>query len=317
MGIVGLGAISTRFATVLQGVEGVELAAVAARDQVHAQGFARQFKAKKTFDNYRDLIKDEEVAAVYIGLTNQWHFELSKLCLENHKAVLCEKPMVTSQKEAEELVSLAAKNRTLLMEALWTRCLPAFQKAKEWIKLGRIGQVKLISANFCFKTDFDPKSRLFDPALAGGSLYDVGVYPIHLATGIMGKYPEVITGSAKILPSGVDESASIHLQFPNGTQADLTCGFTVDSMGAASIFGSQGHLVLDNCYGPQRCELFNEENQKIDLFSEPVPDGFIYEIRHFLNLFRIGKLESDLIPWKDSIACAKIIDELRNQWGLT
>lgn len=315
-GIVGLGSISTRFSKVLKTVEGVTITAVAAQDQARSDAFAKRFGANKAYRKYLDVIEDKDVDIVYIGLTNNYHYEITKLCLENHKAVLCEKPLVTTQKEAEELVALAIRNQTLLMEAMWTRCMPAFQKAREWVKLGRIGQVKLITANFCYKKEYDPGNRQYNPRLAGGSLFDVGVYPIDFTTGILAEYPKSVNGLAKISPSGVDELAVFSMSFASGALANLTCGFNVKANGEAAIYGTQGHLILDNCFGPQKCELFDEDNRLIEVFEEPVPDGFIYQISHCTDLFRHGKLESDLIPWQDTIASSGIFDALRKQWGL-
>ncbi len=315
-GIVGLGSISNRFATVLNGVESVELTAVASRDWARTDAFAQKFGAKKACQSYLDVITDDQVDIVYIGLTHNFHYGIIKMCLENHKAVLCEKPLVTTQKDARELVALAGTNQILLMEALWTRCMPAFQKAKEWVGEGRIGKVKLITADFCYKKDYDPNTRQFNPKLAGGSLFDVGVYPIDFATGILAEHPENVTGLAKISPSGVDESAVLALSFAGGALASLTCGFNVRAVGEADIYGTQGHIVLDNCFGPKKCDLYNEGNSLVERFEEPVHDGFVYQIRHCADLFRHGKLESDLIPWQDTIACAGIFDSLRNQWGL-
>jgi predicted dehydrogenase len=315
-GIVGLGSISNRFATVLNEVDGVELTAVASRDQARTDAFAQKFGAKKARQSYLDVITDDNVDIIYVGLTHNFHYGIIKLCLEHHKAVLCEKPLVTTQKDARELVALAGTNQILLMEALWTRCMPAYQKAREWVRQGRIGQVKLITANFCYKKDYDPNNRQFNPKLAGGSLFDVGVYPIDFATGILAEYPENVTGLAKISPSGVDESSVLSLSFAGGALASLTCGFNVRATGDAIVYGTQGRLVLDNCFGPQKCTLYDGSNSLVERFEEPVPDGFIYQIRHCADLFRHGRLESDLIPWQDTIACAEIFDTLRTQWGL-
>lgn len=315
-GIVGLGSISTRFASVLNTVEGVELTAVASRDQARSDAFAQKFGAKKAYHNYLDVITDDEVDIVYDGLTHNFHYEITKLCLEHGKGILCEKPFVTTQKDAEELVALARENKTLLMEALWTRCMPAFQKAKEWVKAGKIGQVKLITANFCFKIDYDPEHRLFNPKLAGGSLFDAGVYPIGFALGILDEHPDSVNGLAKLCPTGVDESASMSMSFASGALASLSCGFTTNASREANIYGTEGHIFVDECVGPQKCELFDNENNLSERFEEPAEDGFIYQIRHCADLFRRGKLESDLIPWRDTVACAGIFDSLRKQWGL-
>ena len=316
-GILGLGHISTRFASVLKTVEGVELGGVAAREPSRATAFAREFGAKRACRNYLELIEDPDVDIVYIGLTTNLHYEFARLCLEHKKAVMCEKPLVTTEKEALELTSLAEKNHTLLMEAMWTRCLPAFQCARKWVKEGRIGAVRLITANFCFNLGFyDPAARFYDPKLAGGSLFDVGVYLLDFASGILDEYPQQVQGLARITPSHVDAAASLSLIYPGGALASLNCAVDVRAAEETAIHGSQGRILLENCYGPKTCALFDEKGELLERFEDPEPDGFAHQIRHAADLFRRGELQSDLIPWQDSIACARTFDELRRQWGL-
>jgi predicted dehydrogenase len=315
-GIIGLGTISNRFATVLKTVKGVELTAVASRDLARSEAFAQKFGAKKAVASYQDVINDPEVDIVYDGLTHNFHFEMTKLCLENHKAVLCEKPLVTNLKDATELVTLARANHTLLMEALWTRCMPAFQKAREWIKDGKIGEVKLVAAHFNIKIDYNPEARLYNPKLAGGALFDLGVYPVEFTTGILGEYPVAVSGEALVAPTGVDAADSISMRFASGAMASLSCGVNVSTPRTAVVYGTKGHIVLDECVGPQKAELFNTKGRRLEKFHKPVADGFVYQIEHCSELFRSGKLESDLIPLADTLACADIFDKLLGQWGI-
>jgi predicted dehydrogenase len=315
-GIIGLGTISNKFADAVNKVDNVELMAVAARDQTRADVFAKKYKAKKAYGSYADIISDPNVDIIYIGVTHNFHFDIVKECLNNHKAVLCEKPLVLTKKEAEELAALAQKNNTLLMEAMWTRCLPAYRKAQEWVREGRIGEVKLISANFHFAGKYDPESRLYNPKLAGGSLFDLGVYPIEFSTGILAENPVSVTGVAKIAPTKVDESAAVSMIFPGGALASFSCGFTTHAYDAAWIYGTTGKIAVENCCGPMKAELFDGKDKRIAKFEEREPNGFVYETRHCADLFREGNLQSDLIPWLDTITCAGVFDTLRKQWGL-
>jgi predicted dehydrogenase len=315
-GIIGLGRISNRFAKVLKTAKGVDLVAVASRDQARSDAFARKYGAKRAYDQYTDVINDPEVDIVYDGLTNNFHYEMTKRCLQNQKAVLCEKPFVTSQKDALELTELARKQNTFLMEAMWTRCMPGFKQAKAWVKEGRIGEVILITAAFNYLGEWDPQSPIYNPELGGGSLFDVGVYPIEFATGILGERPAAVNGQAIIAPTGVDAAASFSMRFNSGALASLSCGFLANTANDAVIYGSEGRIELDSCYRPMEVDLFNNRGQRTARFNKPVPDGFIYQIEHSAECFRAGKLESDLIPWQDTIDCAGIFDELRGQWGI-
>jgi predicted dehydrogenase len=315
-GIIGLGKISSRFANVLNTVEGVELAAVASSDLERTKKFAKEFKAQKALSSYEEVINDPGVDVVYIGLTHNFHFEYTKKCLEAHKPVLCEKPLVITQPQALELVNLAKTNQTFLMEAMWTRCMPAYLKAQEWIKYGRIGQVKLITANFSYHAPYDPDHRIFSKETQGGSLYDVGIYPIDFAMGIVGDHPQSVTGSVQLAPNGVDEAAAFSMKFSGGALANLACGFNVRAMEEAYIYGTQGRIILNNCYGPQTAILCDENGNELEKFKKPVPDGFEYQIRHCAELLRAGKIESDLIPWKDTIASTAVFDNLDKLWGI-
>lgn len=313
-GIIGLGAIASRFAGVLNTMEGMTLAAVASKDKVKAENFAAKYGSKKAYDNYLQLIKDEEVDVIYVALTHNFHHEIVKLCLNNNKAVLCEKPFVTNKRDAEELVALSKEKNILLMEAMWTRCIPTFRKAKEWIAKGRIGKVKLVNASFCFNIPFNAEHRLFNPKLAGGSLYDAGVYPIEFATGILGENPTTVNGVASICETGVDDFVAMSMSFKSGALATLSCGLTANTSQDAYVYGTTGHVVVYNFLGSKKCELYDESNNIIETFEEKFEDGFTYQINHFTDLYKTGKIESDLIPLGDTVACAGIFDELLAQW---
>jgi predicted dehydrogenase len=315
-GIIGLGGIAERFAKVLSSAEGASLAAVASRDRARSEAFARKYGAAKAHDGYLDLILDPEVDAVYIALTHNLHYEYAKACLENGKALLCEKPLVTTRADAESLAAISRSRGLLLMEAMWTRCLPAVRKAKAWVEEGRIGSVKLIEAAFCSKAPYDPKSRLFDPKLAGGGLFDLGVYPIEFATGILGEDPTAVSGAASIGETGVDCFASMSLGFPGGAVASLACGLTARAPLDARVCGDSGSIVVYDFYGSRKCELLDAAGKREEVFEGDFEDGFIFEIEHFIALYRAGRIESDLIPLSDSIACAGVFDTLMSQWGL-
>lgn len=314
-GIIGLGGIATRFASVLNSVEGIELISVASSDKTKAEVFANKFGAKKSYNSYVDLVNDAEVDVVYIALTHNLHFEAVKLCLNNKKGVLCEKPLSLNKKDIDELTALSKEKNVLLMEAMWTRFVPAFKKAKVWVNKGKIGDVKLINASFCFDVPFDPENRLFNPKLAGGSLFDAGVYPIEFTTGILGENPTLVNGFCKIGKTGVDEFVTMNMSFESGTLATLSCGFTTNTNKDATIYGTNGHIVVYDFIGSRKSELYDKENKLVECFEEDFVDGFIYEIKHFEDLYRNKKTESDIIPFKDTIACAGIFDELMNQWG--
>lgn len=312
--ILGPGSISRRFAKVLNTAEGARLAAVASASSLErAENFAREFGADSYYGSYEELLRQPDIDAVYIGLTHNFHYDAIKLSLEHGKAVLCEKPMVTTEAEAKELTEMARSRGLLLMEAMWTRCLPAFRQARQWIADGRIGQTHLVQASFSFNVPFDPEHRLYNPALAGGGLFDAGVYPIEFASGILGENPNQTTGTLQIGATGVDEMAAMSLAYPSGALASLSCGLRTKTDWDGRVYGSSGSVIVRDFLMTKRSELYDAEGQLVDQFDDDFDDGFIYQINHFLSLLEAGRIESDLIPHRDTIACAAVFDQLLSQ----
>lgn len=312
-GIIGLGVIARRFANVLRTAEGTALTAVASREMERSEKFAAEYGAAKAYDTYMDLLQDEEVDIVYVALTHNFHYDIVKKCIQSGKAVLCEKPFVTSQKDADELIELAREKQVLLMEAMWTRCIPAFQKAKEWVAGGVIGKPQLVQAAFCFRFPFDKEHRLFNPDLAGGSLYDAGVYPLEFATGILGENPVTVNGITHRCSTGVDDFVVMNLGFESGALASLSCGVNANVSQDAYVYGTEGHIVVYDFLGSHKCERYDADNQLAECFEVDFEDGFLYEIMHICELFREKKLESPLIPLEDTRACAGMFDILTKQ----
>ncbi|MCI8442745.1 MAG: Gfo/Idh/MocA family oxidoreductase [Provencibacterium sp.] len=315
-GIIGLGKIASRFARVLGQSESGELFAAAARDADRAAHFAGEYGAKRSYGSYSELIQDPEVELVYIAVPHNFHYDLIKECLLNGKGVLCEKPMVLTRDKAKVLCSLAKKKNLFLMEAMWTRCLPAVRRAAEWAQSGKIGDIKLIDAAFCFRSEFDPASRLFNPALAGGALYDVGVYPLMFAMDIAGEIPAETAGFASMCPTGVDDCNALLLRFSGGALALIRSASSVLMPPDAVIYGTKGHIRLPNFYRAESAELYESGGRLLECYEAPFVDGFLYEIEHAAQLFREGKIESERVPWQDTIACAGIFDEMREKWGI-
>lgn len=312
-GIIGLGYIAHRFAKVLNTVEGVELAAVASTDPERAKNFAEEFGAERFYADYESIVKDPMVDVIYIAQTHDLHYEIIKLCLNNSKGVICEKPMVLTEKQAVEVTKLAGTKKVLLMEAMWSRFIPTFKKAKEWLADGRIGTVKLVQASFCFDFPYDPAHRLYNPKLAGGSLYDAGVYPIEFTTGILGENPVEVKAVATHCESGVDDFVAMSLKFESGVVASLSCGLRASTKQNAFIYGDEGYVIVYDFLGSKKAELYNNENHLIEVFVADFEDGFIYQIQHFAQLYKNGQLESPVVPHKDNIATSAIFEAIKKQ----
>jgi predicted dehydrogenase len=226
-GILGCGKIAKKFAADLQWVKNAQLIAVGAREQTTADAFAKDFPAKYKHNSYQSLVENPEVDVIYVATPHALHHEHVMLCLRHKKAVLCEKAFAINYHEAKEMIDFAHSQKVFLMEAFWTRFLPHYQKTKELIAQGKIGNIKYIHAEFGFRPTPPIAQRIYDPALGGGSLLDIGVYPVFLALDLLGK-PDRIRASMVAAPSGVDDQCSIQFQYNTGSVAHLFSTFAAN-----------------------------------------------------------------------------------------
>lgn len=312
-GIMGLGGIAHRFAKALKMVDAIELTGVASSDINRARQFAGEYGVRTYYGDYQSLAADPLVDVIYIAQTHDRHYELIKLCIEHGKGVLCEKPMVLTKQHAVEISQLSKQHNVLVMEAMWSSFLPTFQKAKEWIAEDRIGTVKLVQASFCYNFPYDPKHRLYNPQTAGGSLYDAGVYPIEFTTNLLGEQPVTVKAAATFCETGVDDYIAISMKFQSGALASLSCGLRAKTSQDAYVYGSHGHIVVREFLSSHKIELYDNEGQLSDTYEASFAEGFCFEIEHFAELFRNGKIESDIMPLANNIGTAAIFDDIMNQ----
>lgn len=310
-GILGPGNIARRFADALSRCEDAKLYAVAsASDAGRAAAFAKEFGAEHAFGSYDRLLDDKNVQAVYIATVNTTHKELIKKCAAAGKPVLCEKPCVLTEADAAELQALSERNGSLIMEAMWTAFLPATFTVKKWIADGRIGSLKGMSLSFAFKGDRSSR-RLYERKLAGGGMYDVGVYCIEYAMELTGAYP-VRCESISAPQNGVDEYGVLLMRFPGDIIADCKYGVGFYAGGDAYIYGDNGRIFVPEFWSGGRCELYGEDGSLKDSYTDPEENRFIYEIRHFNRLVREGKTMSDIMTLEKTRACAAVFDKIRS-----
>lgn len=316
-GIIGAGHISSKFAKALNSLENTELTAIASRDLIKAKEFANRFHIKKAYGSYDDIINDPEIDVIYIGTPHTEHRSNAELCITNGKAVLCEKPFAVNFKEAEFLISLAKYKDVFLMEAMWTKFLPATKVVKQWIDNKVIGDVKYINISFGFRVEFDPFNRLFNPSLGGGALLDVGVYPISYVIHLMGKLPDKVVSSAYIGKSNVDEMNIIALHYSEGMLANISSAITANTGNDAVIIGEKGKIVVPNFWTAESAELYDESGKLIDTFLQPfTSNGYVYEVEEVNRCIQEGKKQSDIIPHAATLDIMKILDGIRADWGL-
>ncbi|HEX7901007.1 MAG TPA: Gfo/Idh/MocA family oxidoreductase [Planctomycetota bacterium] len=309
-GILGTGRIAGTFAEALAVLPEMELAAVGSRSAGSAKEFAAKHKVPRAHESYEALAKDD-VDAVYVATPHPCHRENAILCLRAGKAVLVEKPFAMNEREAREMVDVARKERRFLMEAMWTHFLPAIVRAEALVKKGAIGELLMVQADFGFRAPFDPKGRLFDPALGGGSLLDVGVYPVSLATRLLGE-PAKIQSAAVLGKTGVDEQASMILEYAGGAQAVLSSAIRCETGHAAVLSGTEGRIRIEAPFWKSQKLMVKEE--AVDLPFRG--NGYTHQALEVARCLVEGELESPRMSHAFSLSVMRTLDALRRPWGL-
>jgi predicted dehydrogenase len=314
-GIIGPGRIAGSYCRALEQSPGSKIYAIASRDEHRAQEFAKQFKAEVWYGSYDALAKDQNVDVIYIATPHSFHEQQALLCLQHKKPVVCEKPLALSAASAKRIIAASKSNKTFLMEGMWSRFNPAIIKAKELIDDGAIGQVRHLTADFGFQKPYDPKSRLYDPALAGGAILDVGVYPLFLALYLLGR-PEDISASAQLAPTGVDESCAIALKYADGVMAQLFCSMLVETKKEAVISGTKGMILIHTpWYKSMGLTLIRNNNEeKIALPYNG--NGFEFQVDEVNRCLAEGLVESPLLNHDFMIMKAEVSDEIIRQSGV-
>jgi predicted dehydrogenase len=309
-GIIGAGKIARKFAHDFQFTKNGILYAVASRSTEKAQVFASEFQITKTFGSYHDLFNDPEVDALYIATPHNFHFENSMEALQSGKAVLCEKPITIGLQEWEQLEETAKTSGRFLMEAMWSYFLPTIRKAQEWIDSGRIGKILHLKCDFGFPAKYDPKGRLFNPALAGGSLYDIGIYPLAMAQLFLGKDYQALDVHVKKAPTGVDDDLIMILDYPGAT-ATLASSFRCKLPNCAFIIGEKGMIKIPDFWKSEDCYLYDHEKEIEHFHDGRKGFGYEFEIQAATDSILAGEQASDTMPWVYSRNLQEMMEEVR------
>jgi len=314
-GFIGTGAIANRFIEGLMQVPDAYLAAVSSRTYERAKGFADKYNAK-VYRTTEELIADEDVDIVYVATPHTVHMENTLMAVSMGKPVLCEKPMAPNAQMSAEMANAARKKKVYLMEAMWTRFFPAMKKVRQWLTEGRIGKVQFVTADFGYCEDEDPSKIIFDPNTAGGSLLDVGIYPIAFAFMVFGKRPDRITGVSDMTSTGVDAAMGCTLGFEGGGIALLYSAMNAETPQVAEIIGQRGRIAIPQFWSPREAYLYIDGKLEESFKGDHMGEGYQFEIAVVQDDIRNGRLENELMPLDESIAVAEVMDELRRQWGL-
>jgi len=314
-GILGPGSIAISFANGLTSVSGATLQAVGSRTQEKADKFGAEHNAPNRHGSYEALAADPEVDAIYISTPHPQHKDAALLCLRHGKAVLVEKPFAVNAAEAEEMIAEARAQDVFLMEAMWSRFFPAMDHLKKILADGIIGQPRMLLADFGFRTGVNPEGRLFAPAMAGGGLLDVGIYPLSLASFLFGEATQAV-GVADMGETGVDEQAALSLLYKNGEVAALTCGTRTNTPHGATILGTEGSIQLAEPFWKPSTMTIKAGDKTEEVTIPFTGQGMNYEAEEVGNCLRAGKTESDKLPLSETLSLMKTMDSLRSQWGL-
>ncbi len=316
-GILGTGSIANKFATGLQAVADADLIAIGSRAQGTADAFADKYGAPKRHASYEALAGDSEVDAIYISTPHTFHKDNSILCLEAGKAVLCEKPFAINATEAEMVIQCARNHDRFLMEAMWTRFLPVLIQVRQWLADGEIGDVRMVTADFGFRAGVNPDGRLFNPALGGGGLMDVGIYPISLASMVFGVQPSRIKALAEIGETAVDEQAAMIFSYDTGALASLWTGIRTSTPQEATILGTDGQIRIESPFWDAKTATLSVDgNDPVHIEPPRSGNGYNYEAIEVGRCLRAGKKESDTMPLDETLAVIKTLDTVREQVGL-
>lgn len=315
-GILGCGRIAGNFAEAIQHAPGAVLAAAGSRTIENANKFADRFGIPARYGSYEQLAAAKDVDAIYVATPHPMHSADSILCINHGKAVLTEKPFTINTPQAQAIIDAAHSAGVFVMEAHWTRFLPMMAEVRRIVSAGEIGDLRSVQADFGFRAEFDPAGRLFDLALGGGALLDVGCYCVSLAVMLMGA-PDRVNGVAEIGSTGVDEQATMSLGYPDGKIAILSTAVRTNTQQEAVICGTTGRIHIHSpWWKPSAITLIQDGKEKRNLDLPVTGNGFCYQISEVMSCIHSGKLESEIMPHQQTLEIMQIMDELRSQWGV-
>ena len=315
-GIIGLGKIAEKFASDLLLSEKAMLHAVASRSLEKAKQFSAKHNAQNYYDSYEQLAQDSEVDIIYIATPHSFHFENTMMCLKHNKNVLCEKPIGIDMQQSQKMFDEAKSKNLFLMEGLWTRFIPATQKFIELLNQEVIGDLLFIRADFGFKADFDPESRVYKKELGAGSLLDIGIYPVYLSLLTLG-IPKDIKVAARFTSTEVDSYCSMLFDYNNLAKASLESTIEADTPIEAYIYGTKGHIKLHSRFHhTEKITVFINGQLKEEFEIPYTGNGYLHEIEEVNNCLLNGYKESSKLTHQTSMDLITILDRVRKEIGI-
>ncbi len=316
VGILGAGVIAGTVCDTLNKLEAFEPYAVASRDAERAKSFAEKYGCTKYYGSYEELANDPEVELIYIATPHSHHAEQAKLCIEAGKPVLVEKAFSYNAASAEEVLKLAVEKKIFCGEAMWIRFLPMYKMLRMNLDKGVIGTVTDIHLSLGY--DLKAVDRLKDPALAGGAMLDLGVYPLNIITMLTDSAPAAVSGMCAKLESGVDAQTSLHFRLQKGGMAEcfVTMMYQPDNRGL--IYGSNGYIEIDNINNPEAFRIYNKNHNLVAEITPPDSQisGYEYEFIAARDAIITGKPYAQEMPHTETLRILMMIDSLRKSWKI-
>ena len=315
-GILAPGKMAAKFTKGLKLLDNAELYAVGSRNYGRAEIFAKEHGFKKSFGSYEELAADKDVDVIYIASPHSHHLEHTLLCLGNKKAIICEKAFALNSREVEEMISEAKRKKVFLMEALWPPFQPIYKKTNEILQGGEPGKVIHLNARFSFQPPFNPTDRKFNLELGGGSLLDIGIYPVIDALYFMG-VPDVVTAKASFTMTGSEDSISIILGYNDGRMATLYSSFRTAGGIGCDLLCEKGNLFFSR--GRDMSQQLNivingKEPKNYSLLPEGM--GYQFEATEVMKCLDQGLIESDVVPHQFSRDLINTLDRIRKAAGI-
>ncbi|MDO9395858.1 MAG: Gfo/Idh/MocA family oxidoreductase [Herbiconiux sp.] len=315
-GILGTGGIAAQFTTDLL-AEGLTVAAVGSRSAESAQAFASRFGLPAAHGSYAELVADPQVDVVYVASPHPFHAEHALLALEAGKHVLVEKPFALNAEQAEQIAAAARQRGLIALEAMWTRFLPHMVRLREIIAAGTLGDVRTVLADHDQRLPSDPAHRINDPALGGGALLDLAIYPVSFAVDVLG-LPSRVIAHATMSSTGVDRQTALIFEHEGGRQSVSHSAIDTAGPVTATVIGTEARVEIDGSwYGATTFSVIDPQKQVIERYDRPVLSrGMQYQALELERMLRAGEVESPLLPLSESVAIMRVLDEVRSQIGL-
>jgi predicted dehydrogenase len=315
-GILGTGGIARLFTSDLNLTDRA-VTAVGSRTQQSADAFASAFGIPRAHGSYEALAADPEVDVIYVSTPHPFHAEGARLALEHGKHVLVEKPFTLNAAEARAVVDLAAAKGLVVLEAMWTRWLPHMVRVRELLASGALGEVRAVLADHDQKLPVNPEHRLQNPALGGGALLDLGIYPVSFAWDVFGA-PSSVHAISSPTATGVDRQTAIIFGYPGGEQAVLHTQLDARGPSTAAIIGTEARIQIDPVwYTPTSFSLIDPSDAVVERFEQEVPGrGMQFQAFELERLVAAGTVAGEVLPPEQSVAIMGTLDEIRRQIGL-